>query len=81
MKCTTVAGEASDTVEFERSGVEGEWLVEAAGFALHAKFGVSLGALRAKIESEIEKNLDSPLTSANRSGRNSPASPPRRRGP
>lgn len=61
MDCTILEGEHSDTVEFTRSGVKGELLVEADRFTLDAKLGFLLGAFSKTIESEIEKNLDAIL--------------------
>jgi len=61
MECTILEGESSDTVEFTRSGVSGELLVEAHQFTLDAKLGFLLGAFSKTIESEIEKNLDALL--------------------
>jgi putative polyhydroxyalkanoate system protein len=62
MECTLIEGETSDTVEFTRSGVKGELLVEAHQFTLEAKLGFLLGAFSRTIESEIEKNLDALLS-------------------
>jgi putative polyhydroxyalkanoate system protein len=62
MECTIVEGESSDTVEFTRSGVKGELLVEAHQFTLDAKLGFLLGAFSKTIEAEIEKNLDALLS-------------------
>ena len=61
MECTIIEGEASDTVEFTRSGVKGELIVEATHFTLDAKLGFLLGAFSKTIEGEIEKNLDALL--------------------
>jgi putative polyhydroxyalkanoate system protein len=61
MECTIVEGKTSDTVEFTRSGVKGELLVEAHHFTLDAKLGFLLGAFSKSIEAEIEKNLDALL--------------------
>ena len=61
MDCTILEGETSDTVEFTRSGVKGEFIVGADHFTLDAKLGFLLGAFSKKIESEIEKNLDALL--------------------
>ena len=61
MECTILEGESSDTVEFTRTGVKGELLVEADQFTLDAKLGFLLGAFSKTIESEIEKNLDALL--------------------
>jgi putative polyhydroxyalkanoate system protein len=61
MECTILEGETSDTVEFTRSGVKGELVVEAHQFTLDAKLGFLLGAFSRTIEAEIEKNLDALL--------------------
>ena len=61
MACTILEGEASDTVEFTRSGVKGELIVAADHFDLVAKLGFLLGAFSHTIEAEIEKNLDALL--------------------
>jgi putative polyhydroxyalkanoate system protein len=61
MECTIVEGKTCDTVEFTRSGVKGELLVEAHQFTLDAKLGFLLGAFSKSIETEIEKNLDALL--------------------
>lgn len=61
MECTVIEGEESDTVEFTRSGVNGELQVHADSFELTAKLGFLLGAFAKKIEGEIEKNLDALL--------------------
>jgi putative polyhydroxyalkanoate system protein len=58
MECTILEGDTSDTVEFRRSGVNGELLVEATRFTLDAKLGFLMGAFAKTIESEIEKNFD-----------------------
>jgi putative polyhydroxyalkanoate system protein len=64
MECTVIEGEYSDTVEFTRSGVNGELIVAADHFDLSAKLGFLLGAFAKTIEGEIEKNLDSLLGKA-----------------
>jgi len=58
MACTVIEGEHSDTVEFTRTGVHGRLVVAADHFDLDARLGFLLGAFRATIETEIEKNLD-----------------------
>jgi putative polyhydroxyalkanoate system protein len=71
MECTILEGETSDTVEFTRSGVKGELLVEASQFTLDAKLGFLLGAFAKTIEAEIEKNFDALLaksSAASKSG-------------
>ena len=66
MECTVLEGDASDTVEFTRSGVNGTLLVAADQFDLNAKLGFLLGAFSKTIESEIEKNLDALLNASAR---------------
>jgi len=61
MECTVLEGETSDTVRFERSGVNGELIVAADHFDLEAQLGFLLGAFSRTIEAEIEKNLDALL--------------------
>ena len=61
MECTVIEGETTDTVEFTRSGVTGQLIVEADHFALEARLGFLLGAFSQTIEAEIEKNLDALL--------------------
>lgn len=61
MECTVLEGEDEDTVEFTRSGVKGELTVTADHFDLRAKLGLLLGAFKATIETEIQKELDSLL--------------------
>ena len=61
MECTILEGKTSDTVEFTRSGVNGELIVTAGSFALQAKLGFLLGAFAKTIEGEIQKSLDAQL--------------------
>jgi putative polyhydroxyalkanoate system protein len=68
MECTVYEGESSDTVEFTRSGVNGQLIVAADHFDLHAKLGFLLGAFRKTIEEEIQKNLDDLLAAEPSSG-------------
>jgi putative polyhydroxyalkanoate system protein len=58
MDCTVIEGPSSDTVQFTRSGVNGQLIVAADHFDLKAKLGFLLGAFARTIESEILKNLD-----------------------
>ena len=58
MECSILEGETSDTVEFKRSGVNGELIVAADHFDLHARLGFLLGAFSGTIEREILANLD-----------------------
>jgi putative polyhydroxyalkanoate system protein len=64
MECSVLEGETSDTVEFNRSGVDGRLIVAADHFDLHAKLGFLLGAFAKTIEGEILKNLDELLGAA-----------------
>jgi putative polyhydroxyalkanoate system protein len=64
MECTVLEGETSDTVEFKRSGVNGQLIVAPDHFELSAKLGLLLGAFARTIEAEIEKNLDGLLGKA-----------------
>ena len=61
MECTVLEGETSDTVQFTRSGVNGQLIVAADHFDLKAKLGFLLGAFSRTIEGEILKNLDALL--------------------
>jgi putative polyhydroxyalkanoate system protein len=61
MECTVIEGQTSDTVEFQRSGVNGTLIVAADHFELEAKLGFLLGAFAGKIRSEIESQLDALL--------------------
>ena len=61
MECTVIEGESSDTVEFRRSGVNGQLTVAGDHFELQAKLGFLLGAFSKTIEAEITKNLDALL--------------------
>ena len=64
MECTVIEGVTSDTVEFTRSGVNGQLVVAADHFDLVAKLGFLLGAFSKTIETEIEKNLDTLLSAS-----------------
>jgi putative polyhydroxyalkanoate system protein len=61
MECSVLEGETSDTVQFTRSGVNGQLIVAADHFDLQAKLGFLLGAFSRTIEAEILKNLDTLL--------------------
>jgi putative polyhydroxyalkanoate system protein len=73
MECSVLEGENSDSVEFTRSGVNGQLIVAADHFDLNAKLGFLLGAFAGTIESEIEKNLDALLGKAAASSKKAPA--------
>jgi putative polyhydroxyalkanoate system protein len=64
MDCTVIEGDFSDTVEFSRSGVDGQLVVAADHFDLQARLGFLLGAFSRTIETEIEANLDKLLGDA-----------------
>ncbi|MCB2022577.1 MAG: polyhydroxyalkanoic acid system family protein [Rhizobacter sp.] len=61
MECGVLEGEFSDTVSFTRSGVNGELIVAADHFDLHARLGFLLGAFAKTIENEVLANLDTLL--------------------
>jgi len=58
MRCTVEEGPHGDTIEFTRPGVQGRLEASADRFALEAELGWTLGFLSARIESEIEAQLD-----------------------
>ncbi len=58
MSCTYEEGKTADEVCFTRAGVDGTLLVSADKFELTARLGFLLGVFKARIESEIVKNLD-----------------------
>lgn len=58
MECVYEEGKASDVVSFKRPGASGELKVTKDRFELQARLGLLLGVFKAKIESEIVKNLD-----------------------
>ena len=80
MECTVLEGEYSDTVSFTRSGVNGELIVAADHFDLHARLGFLLGAFAKTIEGEVLSNLDARLAKAAAAvaaaGAKPPAKPP-----
>jgi len=61
MECGVMEGDFSDTVSFTRSGVNGELIVAADHFDLHARLGFLLGAFAKTIENEVLSNLDTLL--------------------
>ena len=67
MECTVFEGDTSDTVEFKRSGVNGQLIVAADHFDLQAKLGFLLGAFAKTIEAQIEKELDALLAKSAKS--------------
>jgi len=58
MACTYEEGRLEDEVCFSRPGVDGTLIVTHNHFELRAKLGFLVGAFKARIESEIVKNLD-----------------------
>jgi len=74
MACTVHEGEDEDTVEFTRSGVKGALTVSASHFEVVAQLGFLLGAFKATIEAEIQKELDTLLAAGKKtSGKKKPA--------
>ena len=69
MECTVEEGDRENIVHFTRSGVAGTLRVSADRFDIDAKLGLLLGAFQQKIESEIEKNLDTLLAAEERGDR------------
>ena len=63
MRCTREEGESLDEISFTRSGVSGTLKVSGDKLELDAKLGFLLGTFKERIESEIEKNLDTLLAS------------------
>jgi putative polyhydroxyalkanoate system protein len=63
MRCTRLAGDTGDEVQFTRSGVSGTLRVGADHFELEAQLGFLLSAFKERIEGEIVKNLDRLLAS------------------
>jgi putative polyhydroxyalkanoate system protein len=61
MECTVLEGETSDTVQFTRSGVNGEMIVTADHFELSAKLGFLLKPFIGQIEAEAMRQLDEAL--------------------
>jgi putative polyhydroxyalkanoate system protein len=47
-----------NVLKFERSGVQGELVVEKGHVELHAKLGFLLSAFRGRIEETIHRNFD-----------------------
>jgi putative polyhydroxyalkanoate system protein len=68
MQCSVIEGKLSDTVEFRRSGVNGELVVAPDHFDLNARLGFLLGAFRGTIEREIEAELDALLAGTKAAG-------------
>lgn len=66
LACTRIEGDVQDKIEFRRTGLSGELVVAADHFDLTARLGFLLGAFGARIQSEIEGNLDTLLGSARR---------------
>lgn len=73
MECTVLEGETSDTVQFTRSGVNGQLIVAADHFDLQARLGFLLGAFAKTIEGEILKNLDALLAKSAKPAARKPA--------
>jgi putative polyhydroxyalkanoate system protein len=61
LRCTIFEGRNSDTVEFDRAGIEGTLIVAADHFLLRARLGLLLSAFRVSIESRIVQRIDALL--------------------
>lgn len=70
---------SGEGVRFSRSGVQGELRVGPDHFTLDARLGLLLGAFAARIQAEVEANLDRLL--AEEAAARKPARAPRRRKP
>ena len=75
MACSVLEGETSDTVEFTRSGVNGELIVAGDHFDLNARLGFLLGAFSKTIEREILANLDALLAAQDKAAPAKKAAP------
>ena len=73
MECSMLEGDFSDTVSFTRSGVNGELIVAADHFDLHARLGFLLGAFAKSIEREVLDNLDTLLAKSEKAAAAAPA--------
>ncbi|MEO8124919.1 MAG: polyhydroxyalkanoic acid system family protein [Burkholderiales bacterium] len=73
MECSVLEGDFSDTVSFTRSGVNGELIVAADHFDLHARLGFLLGAFAKTIEREVLANLDTLLAKSEKAAAAAPA--------
>lgn len=73
MECSVLEGDFSDTVFFKRSGVNGELIVAADHFDLHARLGLLLGAFAKTIEREVLDNLDTLLAKSEKAAAAAPA--------
>jgi putative polyhydroxyalkanoate system protein len=61
MECNYVEGEACDTAQFSRAGIDGTLEVTANSFLLDANLGFLFSSFSAQIERKISKNLDALL--------------------
>ena len=61
LRCSVQATDDGDTIDFSRPGVQGRLDARADGFAIEAELGWGLLLLRARIEREIEAQLDAAI--------------------
>lgn len=61
LRCEYVAGEEQDELTFSRSGVSGCLRIDATQFVLEVKLGFLFKPYAARIEKEINTNLDALL--------------------
>ena len=66
MTSTVTEGEASDVVAFTRAGVDGQLVVDAEAFDLTVRLGLLLSAFSARVEAELEANVDKLLAEEKR---------------
>lgn len=64
VRCTYHAGEAEDTVRFNRSGIQGALQVRGDALTLQATLGFLLSAFQPQIEAEIGQQLTALLKKA-----------------
>lgn len=58
LACTWVPGEAGDTVEFKRVGIDGQVHVTAERFVIDMQLGFLLDAFSDVIKDKVTRNLD-----------------------
>ena len=81
MRCTLEHGPDEDRVRFHRGGVDGVLHVSGTRLAIEARLGLWLGALKSKIERQIETGLDRMLAEEAQRPARAGRSPARRADP
>lgn len=64
MHCSYEPGEGQDRLLFHRAGVKGWMKVDSECFEMHAALGFLFTAFKARIEAEVNAQLDKALGSA-----------------